>query len=144
MGASIKAFCPCGYQARAAVASSGADHGRVFMFPHACSTCGELVNVDLLAVSFVCPKCSGTRLTPFGVAVPNKKLASRWNWFPKSLIPKRRNESEAETPTIAETSVSSTNCYRLKTTFHLPAEGNQCPKCNQSNLKFEYPDIRVD
>lgn len=144
MGSSLQAVCPCGYEARAAIACSRVDHGRVFMFPHACRACGELVNVDLLADSATCPKCSSTQLTRFGVAEPNRKKSVRRNWFHKLFLPKTPREPEAGMQPVAQNSVSSTYCYNLRTTFHLLAEGNQCPKCNQPTLTFEYPDIRVD
>jgi hypothetical protein len=144
MGAFFQAVCSCGYEALAATGSSRANHGRVFLFAHACSPCGELVNVDLLANPATCPKCSGTLLRRFGIAVPNKKVSSRLDWLLKPFMPTIRKDSESETRSIAENPVTSTYCYNLKTTFHLPADGNQCPKCNQPNLKFEYPCVQID
>ena len=143
MGNSLKATCSCGFESRAAIGSSRREHGIVFRFPHHCKSCQALVNVDMLKAPLVCPTCASDQITCCGWAIPSPPKPHR-SWYQRlfGLSP-----PEPPEPVVApdpEDTVASPYCYNLQTTFVLTAEGNQCPKCDATSLRFERPDMFFD
>ena len=143
MGNSLKATCPCGFEGRATIGSSRIEHGIVFRFPHQCKTCQALVNVDMLKASLVCPTCVSDQIKRYGLAIPHLPKPHR-NWYQRLFGRKPPEPPQPVAEPDPEDTVSSSYCYRLQTTFVLTAEGNQCPKCDATSLRFERPDMYFD
>ncbi len=120
MGNKLSAACSCGYSAHAIIGSSRGHHGRVFMYPHHCKACPDLVNADLLFQPVLCPHCRSYPLTRYGRAV------------------KATAEAEGK---ASESIVDTSYCYNLKTEFQLPVTGNPCPMCGQSSLTFQVQQL---
>ena len=143
MGTSLQALCICGFEGRAAIGSSRREHGIVFRFPHHCKTCQALVNVDMLNAPLVCPTCASDQITRYGWAIPTSRKSHR-NWYQRLFGLKPPEPPKPVTAPDPEDTVSSSYCYRLQTTFELTAEGNQCPNCDATTLRFEQPDMYFD
>ena len=143
MGKSLRAVCDCGYEGCAVIGSTRHDHGLVFMYPHRCGSCGELVNVDLLGQSAACLFCAGDNITRYGSRTSSESKTAGQGWLQRLLAPHPRMCAEKPVETTdAEADV--TYCHSLQSEFHLPATGNTCPKCGQSCLTFDPPDITTD
>ena len=143
MGNSLRAICDCGYEGRAVIGSTRHDHGRVFMYPHRCGPCGELVNVDLLGQSAACLFCAGDNITRYGSRTSSERKTAGQGWLQRLLAPHPRMDAKKPVEiTCGEAHL--TYCHSLQSEFHLPATGNTCPKCGQSCLTFDPPDITTD
>ena len=134
MGAILKATCRCGYSAEAYTASGRRDHGKVFEFPHLCADCAEVVSADLLAERVQCPKCGGSAITRYGVAI--KEIP--FGWWPRLLahITGAQRRRDLQMARLKATLVDNSYCYRHNTTYGINGDPSMCPKCGQQDLLF--------
>ena len=139
MGSCLLAICSCGYEARASIGSTRSSHGQVFVYPFRCESCSALVNVDLLKQPVCCPGCGSKTIEQYGLRTPTKKKTPKRGWLQRLF-----EGPMAQLPEAPANQVSAAYCYVLKSNFTLFADGNQCPKCWQSELKFEVPDVSFD
>lgn len=127
MGKILRAACECGYETSALVGSGREEHGLVFVFPHYCSDCDQVVCADILASQVCCPLCGGSSLTIYGTQRPSN--APKKAWF-QTLFGKKT--VEVDVPQVV-----SMDCYNSDTTFEISEQGHFCPGCGQKTLQFE-------
>ena len=148
MATGLRGNCSCGYECRAFIASTRKMHGQEFFYPHICQLCSEIVNIDLLKPEIVCRTCSSDRVSRLGWSTKVEKNPSL-NWFQRLFKRSASDDSGSSpdgsvNPAHDETkAVDNSYCYNLELHFHLPREGNECPKCGQFSLAF-HADIIFD
>lgn len=135
MGTVLSASCICGYSATASTASSRREHGKVFMYPHLCAGCSEVVSVDLLAVQQLCPKCGSSAVTRYGVAI--KEMP--YGWWPRLVarITGAQRRHDEQTKKLMSSAAENSYCYRHHTTYGISTGPSVCPKCGQQGLHFQ-------
>jgi Zn finger protein HypA/HybF involved in hydrogenase expression len=119
MGASIIAFCECGYQASFLIGGGMMNFMTVCNFPALCNSCQEIVQVNLLSERKLCPKCKDSQVIPYD----DKKLVGKLG---KNEIVSWNMEEQLG------------RVLRLTDGIYL------CPSCEEYKLRFEPGDILFD
>jgi hypothetical protein len=134
MAKGLSGNCRCGYECSAFIGSVRKMHGQEFFYPHTCQSCSEVVNIDLLKPDIVCRTCSSDRVSRLGWSTKVEKKPTV-SWFQR-LFKRSASDDSVKSSNDETNAVNSSYCYNLELTFHLPREGNPCPKCGGSSLAF--------
>ena len=87
MGSIIKSCCSCGYEKSMFLGGGMADFTKNCNFPIYCEDCRILFEDNLLGNQLQCPKCKGTKATPYDKKCSRKgNPVFEWNIRGKSLV----------------------------------------------------------
>ena len=128
MGTEVIGKCGCGYEARASIGSSRAQHGKVFYFPHFCEGCNQIVSVDTLSESPTCRHCGGTSLVSY--EAKSTKVAN------PLLERLDANTLHSRGHHLSSEELSPSFCFKQNKTYVLLRKRNHCPKCSGNELSF--------
>ena len=129
MGLELLGKCKCGYERNVHISSTRALRGKVFRYPHHCSSCNSLTSVDILDSNSLCDLCFSSAVSTYSAA--SKKLTSssillRLPFFLLKLLRYHKQEQVAE----------ENYCSASNKTFTLLKGGHYCPACSFNNLQF--------
>ena len=129
MGLELLGKCQCGYERNVHISSTRALRGKVFRYPHHCSSCKSLTSVDVLESNYQCDLCFSSAV--FNYSATSKKLPSnstlqRLPSFLLALFNYHKQEQMAE----------ENYCTASNKTFTLLKGGHYCPACSFNNLQF--------
>ena len=65
MGSQVIAKCGCGYEATCLIGCGIKNYNTTCYFPFSCSSCHNVVEVNILAKIIYCPQCQSSELIPY-------------------------------------------------------------------------------
>jgi DNA-directed RNA polymerase subunit M/transcription elongation factor TFIIS len=116
MASEVKATCSCGLE-KTVLVGGFMFNRNIEYFPAICSTCKDIIQVNLGAEKPSCSRCGSTEITPLNIRKERK-------WFFKG-----RTSNE-----IVERSGDNI----------LTKEPYSCPRCNKNTLSFHRTGLMLD
>lgn len=134
MASLLSCKCKCGYQAEAWVAASRAAHGKHFRWPFLCRGCRQVVSVDVYADSGHCPECQSPEITRYGLSIPDPPTGKAVRILDAMTAVRRRYKKQIAN--LYDSRVEMAYAARTNTTYGLPRQGYDCPRCGGNVLTF--------
>jgi ribosomal protein L37AE/L43A len=129
MGTELTGRCDCGFGNKVYIASGRAQHGKVFKYPHYCSSCHSLISVDVLSDSQICSECGSDDIHSYAASTKTLSYKSLLSRFPTEVL---KAAGYHRSDVVHE----ETFCYPLRKTFVFLRGDHYCPKCKKSTMRF--------
>lgn len=135
MGSLLSCKCSCGYKAEAWVATSRAGHGKYFRWPFLCSGCKQVVSVDVYAYPEHCPECQSSKITRYGLLIPDPPAGGVARILDAITAARRRYKRQMVR--LYDSRVEMAFAGRDNVTYGLPRQDYECPRCGDLTLTFK-------
>lgn len=129
MGIFLSAICSCSYSETVAIGSNMHKHGKVFLFPHFCNHCVNVVSKDIYFSKTLCPLCDNDEIFSYTATTNTLKPSSFFNYFSSSFL----QYFGFHKITDVEVEIYA---FRFDRKFTLLNSFHYCPKCKKNSLKF--------
>lgn len=126
MGQVLGAVCECGYKSEAVLGAGRSNFREVCKFPHYCTSCNEVISVDIFKEERICPKCQSRDVQSYEARTSRLKYKILEKFSDETLKKfgfHRRDDEQ--------------HSWYGKSKNHTILKGNQyCPNCQKKELKF--------
>lgn len=136
LGQELRAICDCGYSEKALCGSTRRQYGHVFNYPHRCKSCDQVVTIDVLSSSYLCPKCGSHDVVAYGKSLPCMPRGTFFTRLIRIFNPKAARDYNEEYSALLRNIVGQGFCSATNTMYGMPDQNQLCPSCKMVTLRF--------